>query len=551
MGKFVIKTLTDKDAAFSLMAYNQLKQRKLAMEGVGFGEDVAAKLKLRLLRKLTDTGFNLQTMGAAAIKEFLASERDREERERAEFERQQKEKDRILRRIMDSNVRFMGMGFRQSFQWMEADRAAEIALIAKQRGIMRRIVDSNVRLMSAGWNKLLEAHKARNGMLKEKLRFVIKALTDKDAMFTLMAYNAMKQRMNMLNGVGMGDAGMKKCQLIKRLTNQGYNLQVTGVNCIREFLKDSYAEEERAREEFERQQKEKDRILRRIMNQNVRFMGMGFRQAFQHMEADRAAEIALMAKQRGIMRRIVDSNVRLMSAGWNKLLEAHKARNGMLMEKLRFVIKTLTDKDAAFTLMAYNQMKQRMLMLNGVGLGDAEMKKCQLIKRLTNQGHNLQVMGVNCIREFLTSARDDEVRAREEFERQQKEKDRILRRIMNVNLRFMGMGFRQALQWTVADREAEIARAKKMRGIMRRIVDANVRLMSAGYNKLLEEWKARQAEMKEKLRFVIAALSDKDKTFKLMAYNGLTQRAAMLNGAGMSNTEMMKIQLIKRLTNKR
>merc|ERR1712194_249868 len=388
MGKFVIKTLTDKDAAFSLMAYNQLKQRKLAMEGVGFGEDVAAKLKLRLLRKLTDTGFNLQTMGAAAIKEFLASERDREERERAEFERQQKEKDRILRRIMDSNVRFMGMGFRQSFQWMEADRAAEIALIAKQRGIMRRIVDSNVRLMSAGWNKLLEAHKARNGMLKEKLRFVIKTLTDKDAMFTLMAYNAMKQRMNMLNGVGLGGSEKMKCQLIKRLTNQGYNMQVMGVNCIREFLTAARDDEERAREEFERQQKEKDRILRRIMNGNLRMMGTGFRQALQWTVAAREAEIALMAKQRGIMRRMVDSNVRLMSAGWNKLLEAHKARNGMLRDKLKFVIKALTDKDANFMLMAYNQMKQRCLMLNGVGMGDAGMKKVQLIERLTNSGYN-------------------------------------------------------------------------------------------------------------------------------------------------------------------
>merc|ERR1711990_1011885 len=139
-----------------------------------------------------------------------------------------------------------------------------------------------------------------------------------------------KQRMLMLNGVGMGDAGMKKVQLIKRLTNQGYNLQVMGVNAIREYLTSERIAEERAREEYERQQKEKDRILRRIMNQNVRFMGMGFRQAFQWMEHDRAAEIALMAKQRGIMRRIVDSNVRLMSAGWNKLLEEWKARNNNL-----------------------------------------------------------------------------------------------------------------------------------------------------------------------------------------------------------------------------
>merc|ERR1712151_698592 len=283
--RFVIKTLTDKDAAFTLMAYNQLKQRKLMLEGVGFGDDVATKLTIRLLRKLTDTGFNLQTMGVNSIREYLASERDREEREREEFERQQREKDRILRRIMNGNLRMMGTGFRQALQWTVHAREAEIALIAKQRGIMRRIVDGNVRLMGAGWNKLLESWKARNGMLRDKLKFVIKALTDKDAAFTLMAYNQMKQRMLMLNGVGLGDAEMKKVQLIKRLTNQGYNLQVMAANALKEFLASERDREERERLEYERQQKEKDRILRRIMDGNVRMMGTGFRQAFQWMES--------------------------------------------------------------------------------------------------------------------------------------------------------------------------------------------------------------------------------------------------------------------------
>merc|ERR1712115_441225 len=114
-----------------------------------------------------------------------------------------------------------------------------------------------------------------------------------------------------------------------------------------------------------------------------------------------------------------------MSAGWNKLLEESKARTAMLKDKLRFVIKALTDKDASYTLMAYNQLKQRMLMLNGVGMGDAENKKIQLIKRLTNQGYNLQVMAVNALKEFLASERDREEQERLEFERQQKEKDRI------------------------------------------------------------------------------------------------------------------------------
>merc|ERR1712232_273310 len=384
------------DAAFTLMAYNQMKQRMLMLNGVGLGD--AEMKKVQLIKRLTNQGHNLQVMGVNAVREFLTSERDREEREREEFERQQREKERILRRIMNGNLRVMGTGFRQAFQWMEFDRAAEIALMARQRGIMRRIVDSNVRLMSAGWNKLLESWKARNNNLKEKLRFVIKTLTDKDAAFTLMAYNAMKQRMLMLNGVGMGDAGMKKVQLIKRLTNQGYNLQVMAVNAVREYLASERAREEAERLERERQQKEKDRILRRIMDSNVRMMGIGFRQAFQWMEADREKERMLMYKQRGIMRRIVAGNVRLMSAGYNKLLEEWKARQNNLKEKLRFVIKTLTDKDAAYILAGYNGLKQRALMLNGVGMGDAGMKKVQLIKRLTNQGYNLQVMAANAIK---------------------------------------------------------------------------------------------------------------------------------------------------------
>merc|ERR1712054_718455 len=215
----------------------------------------------QLIKRLTNQGYNLQVMAANGLKEVLASKGDREQREREEYERQQKEKDRILRRIMDVNARFMGMGFRQALQWTVAAREAEIALMARQRGVMRMMVDSNARLMKAGYNKLIEEWKAKQGALKEKLKFVIAALTDKDKQFTLMAYNAMKQRALMLSGVGMGDAEMKKAQLIKRLTNQGYNFQVMAVNALREFLASERDLEQKMREEFERQQKEKDRIL--------------------------------------------------------------------------------------------------------------------------------------------------------------------------------------------------------------------------------------------------------------------------------------------------
>merc|ERR1711957_407639 len=281
--------------------------------------------------------------------------------------------------------------------------------------------------------------------------------------YKLMAYNTMKQRMRMFTRSLTGDAENKKIQLIKRLTNKGYNLQVMGINAVREFLASERIKTENNRLEFERQQKEKHRILRRIMDSKMRFMGMGFRQALQFTIAEREAEIRLMQRQRGIMNRMVDSNARLMGAGYNKLVEEWKAKNGAMKEKLRFVIAALTDKDKMFTLMAYNAMKQRAMMLSGVGMGDAEMKKCQLIKRLTNQGHNFQVMGVNCVREFLADARLQDENARLQAERDLKEKDRILRRIMDTNARFMGMGFRQALQFTIAEREAEIALMAKQR----------------------------------------------------------------------------------------
>merc|ERR1712036_165876 len=116
------------------------------------------------------------------------------------------------------------------------------------------------------------------------------------------------------------------------------------------------------------------------------------------------------------MRRIVDKNARMVSAGYNKLIEEWKARQNALKEKLIFVIKSLTDKDASYILAGYNGLKQRALMLNGVGMGDAAMKKVQLIKRPTNQGYNLQVMAANAIKEFLASER-----AREEAERLERE----------------------------------------------------------------------------------------------------------------------------------
>merc|ERR1712046_403261 len=91
--------------------------------------------------------------------------------------------------------------------------------------------------------------------------------------------------------------------------------------------------------------------------------------------------------------------------GYNKLVEEWKARQAEMKEKLKFILRSLTDQQAKYILMAYNALQQRAAMLNGAGMSNTEMLKIQLIKRLTNKGYNMQVMGVNAIREFLTAAR--------------------------------------------------------------------------------------------------------------------------------------------------
>merc|ERR1711976_432137 len=326
----------------------------------------------------------------------------------------------------------------------------------------------------------------------------------------------------MLSGVGMGDAAMKKVQLIKRLTNQGYNLQVMAVNGLKEYLASERAREEAERLEFERQQREKERILKRIMDSNVRMMGVGFRQAYQWMEHDREKERVLMLKQRGIMRRIVDKNARMVSAGYNKLIEKWKSRQNTLKEKLKFVIKALTDKDANFILMAYNTLKQRKLMLEGVGLGEdnAQKLKIRLIRKLTDTGFNLQTQAANSLKEFLASERAREEAERLEFERHQREKDRILRRIMDSNVRMMGTGFRQSLHFTRNEIDKERQLALKQRGIIRKITDSTYRLLGQYLNQLKHHSNWKNILLKKTvLKLTDSAYRDQAAAFRIFLHN--------------------------------
>jgi hypothetical protein len=343
----------------------------------GEGMGLAAMKKVQLIKRLTNQSHNQQVMAVNSLVQFLAHEKDLDQLRIAEYERQQREKDRILRRIMDSNLRMCGLGFRQGYDWMLAQREQELALITKQRGIMNRMLHSTVRLMGFAYNALIAEAKNRKECLRNRMKYLIKSLTDKDAGYMIAAYNGMKQRCRMLSGEGMGVSTMKKIQLVKRLTNQSHNLQVMAVNSLQEFLRLSREQDALTRLEYQRQKIEKTRILKRIMDTNLRMAGLGFRQSYQCMISARETERTVLYKQRGIMRRILDSNTRVMAQGYNKLIEASKARKGHLRVRMSSILKSLTDKDLAFKMAAYNSLKQRCRTLHGEGMGTATTKKVQ------------------------------------------------------------------------------------------------------------------------------------------------------------------------------
>jgi len=54
----------------------------------------------------------------------------------------------------------------------------------------------------------------------------------------LRGYNGFKQRTIALNAIKIGKAKNKRVQLVKRLVNKGYDLQMMGIRCLKEFLRD-------------------------------------------------------------------------------------------------------------------------------------------------------------------------------------------------------------------------------------------------------------------------------------------------------------------------
>lgn len=458
--KFVIQSLKNTELRNSMMAYNMLKESKLAQDGVGV--DRAVEKKKQLIKALMNQGFAQQVAGIRSLKMFLVKQKALD-----------KEKANILKRMMDKGLREQGQCLRmlKVHKDMEIEREKRLAL--KQRGVCKMMLDANVRLMLAGYNKLRDEYRLKVNGLKDKLKFVIKALTDKDANFILMAYNAMKRHRDAIVHGGEYRVGRLKENFIKRLLNTSYNWQFMAMEKLREYMK-YLAHIEGL----------KKKAAIRMSSASLRLMGQGLRclQVFAKMAAEDQERLG--DKQKGVCRRMLDQNVRLMGMAWVNLYDNYQVRHELAKAKIKQIVECLRNKDLMFVQMAYQGLKTQMLMLRGVGLSEAEHKKNLLMRRLRDTGLNLSLSAIQTLKEFLKDARAQDEWEEAELKRLEAEKERVLKLIMNSNLRLMFAGYNQLYDYLKVSRDNEQKLMARQRGIAKRIFSSQTRLMAQAMNSL-------------------------------------------------------------------
>lgn len=231
-------------------------------------------------------------------------------------------------------------------------------------------------------------------------------------------------------------------------------------------------------------------------------------EAHRDMENERLNNLA--ARQRGVCKRMLDKNVRLMAAGFNKLLEEWRVHQQELRNKMKFVLKALTDTDANYRLQAYNQLKRNWAALNSGFDFKSQALKENFIKRLMNKGYNLMQMAMNSFHEFMKYQKilDDKKRG-------------ICKRMANDSIRMLGAAFRMLRAHARDDFDEQERRANRQRGICRRMLDVNLRLMGMAMVALVDHWQIRNEAAKAKLRSIIDCLRNQQLQFATMAYNQL------------------------------
>jgi hypothetical protein len=77
---------------------------------------------------------------------------------------------------------------------------------------------------------------------------------------------------------------------------------------------------------------------------------------------------------KGICARLSNRSTNLMGKAMNNLISVVKSHNARIRENVKLLIKSLRDKEFRFLIMAYNGLKEKKLIADGVGVEFAETR---------------------------------------------------------------------------------------------------------------------------------------------------------------------------------
>jgi hypothetical protein len=95
---------------------------------------------------------------------------------------------RMAKRIANYGLALMGRALRILHVGGDIAHSEAKVMTNRKRGIIRRFMNTNIHLMSMSFNKLLEEFRMSRHFHKEKMRFIIKSITDQNLRFLFQSY---------------------------------------------------------------------------------------------------------------------------------------------------------------------------------------------------------------------------------------------------------------------------------------------------------------------------------------------------------------------------
>jgi hypothetical protein len=362
---FIIQTLKDKNSMFILQAYNGLKIRPNVLRGIGV--ERANFNEIKFVRRLVDKSYDRLWLAWNKLIE--------------EYKVQSKYEATKMRFIIQTLRDGASLSVLQAYNGLKLNRNLLLGIgLGKSKTDRTKCVSaladkSNEKLWMA-FNRLTQFKNLQQYLFDNKMRFVIQAIKHKNSHKLLQAYNGLKFRPNIYKGIGLGKAQFNEVKFVRRLLEKNYDKLWLAWNKLLEEYRTKKSNE-RTKTKF---------ILQALFNQKSKFILQAYNGLKVRPNILKGIGIG-KAKYTEIklVKSVVEKADTLRWLAWGKLVEVASRSKGYESTKMRFIVKTLRDKEAMWILQAYNGLKVRPNVLKGIGLTVEKFSEVKCVKKVVEK----------------------------------------------------------------------------------------------------------------------------------------------------------------------